>query len=187
MFPKRKNSIRSESEQIKMAQADHREFGPLYASYFETIFRFIFKKLGGNEAVAGDLTQSTFLKAMANLNKYEDRGLPFGAWLYRIAQNEVNLFFRSQKNNYFVEVTDRQVHELLDAAGEENHTELDIAYLVQKINNLEESQQEIIELRFFQSMSFKEIAAIYGISEANAKMRVYRILEKLKQQWVKQS
>lgn len=187
MFQKSKHSIRSESEQIRLAQQDHRHFGPLYETYFDQIFRFVFKKVGGNEAAAGDITQGTFLKAMANLNKYEDRGLPFSAWLYRIALNEVNMFFRSQKNNYFVEVTDRQVLDILDAAGEERYSEEDIQYLITVINQLEESQLELLELRFFQSLSFKEIAEILDITEANAKMKVYRLLEKLKHQWIKQS
>ena len=51
------------------------------------------------------------------------------------------------------------------------------------INELEASHLDIIELRFFQQMSFKEISEIYNISEANAKMRTYRILEKLKSNW----
>jgi RNA polymerase sigma-70 factor (ECF subfamily) len=88
----------TEAEELELARQDHRHFGVVYERYFEQIYRFIFKRLGGDEAVAGDLAQQTFMKAMANLSKYEDRGLPFSAWLYRIAQNEVNMFFRAQKS-----------------------------------------------------------------------------------------
>ena len=55
--------------------------------------------------------------------------------------------------------------------------------IVNCVNELKQEQQDLIELRFFQSMSFKEIAEIYDITEANAKMRTYRILEKLGQMW----
>lgn len=162
----------------------------LYERYFEPIFRFVFKRLGGNEEVAGDLSQQTFIKAMANLNKYQDRGLPFSAWLYRIAQNEVNMFFRAQKKQYFVEITDKQLFGVLEelpfgekAMGDQTFSQEDVEQLVAIINNLEETQSDLIELRFFQQLSFKEIANIYGLSEANTKMRLYRLLEKIKQQW----
>ena len=55
--------------------------------------------------------------------------------------------------------------------------------LVEMLNGLSESELELIELRFFQEMSFKEIAEIYSVSEATAKMRTYRILERINKQW----
>jgi len=184
LFKRKKTTTTSEAEDIQLARQDHRYFGVLYERYFEQLYRFIFKRLGGDEAVAGDLVQQTFIKAMANLNRYEDRGLPFSAWLYRIAQNEVNMFFRSQKKNYYVEINDRQLSGLIEeTTGSHTFSQEDQEQLVTIINNLEETQLDLIELRFFQEMSFKEIADIYSISEANAKMRLYRLLEKIKQQW----
>lgn len=175
----------SEAQEIELAKKDHRYFGKLYERYFEQIYRFVFKRTSGNEEVSGDLTQQTFIKAMANIVKYEDRGLPFSAWLYRIAQNEVNMYFRSQKKNYSVEITDRQLIGILEEAEESNVSQETLDQLISVINNLEPAQLDILELRFFQEMSFREIADIYDISEANAKMRVYRILEKIKTNWKK--
>jgi RNA polymerase sigma-70 factor (ECF subfamily) len=171
---------------IANAKRDHRQFAPLYEMHFDKIYRFIFKKLGGHEEIAGDLAQLTFMKAMANIAKYEDRGVPFSAWLFRIALNEVNMHFRKQKNNYSVEINDRQLIGLLDEEGEQAFSAADMEQLVEIINNLEEEQVELIEMRFFQEMSFKEIADILEISEANAKMRVYRLLEKIKLKWKKE-
>lgn len=175
----------SESEIIALAKNDQRYFGPLYDKYFEQIFRFVFKRLGGNEEVAGDLTQQTFIKAMANMEKYEDRGLPFSSWLYRIAQNEVSMYFRQQKKNYSVAVDENRIADLAEEA------ELDMSYmsiddqekLVELLNQLNESQLELIELRFFQELRFQDIADIYNITEANAKMKIYRILEKIGKMW----
>lgn len=175
----------SEAQEIQNAKGDHRYFGVLYERYFEQMYRFIFKRVSGNEEVAGDLTQQLFIKAMANLQKYEDRGLPFSAWLYRIAQNEVNMFFRSQKKNYTVEITDRQLIGILEEATEQTASQEDLDQLIKVINELETEQADLLELRFFQEMSFREIADIYNISEANAKMRVYRLLEKIKMNWKK--
>lgn len=185
MFYRKKNKHPlNESEQIALAQKDQQHFGVLYETYFETIFRFVFKRLGGDEAVAGDLTQQTFLKAMINLHRYEDRGFPFSAWLFRIAQNEVNLYFRKEKQARDVEVSDHQLNAIFEEVIQSNSmSQADQEQLIQLINALEPDQMDLIELRFFQEMSFREIASIYDISEANAKMKIYRLLEKIQKQW----
>ncbi len=185
MFSKKKNRTDySESELIELSKSNHQYFGALYEKYFETIFRFIFKRMGGDEAVSGDLTQQTFMKAMVNIQKYEDRGFPFSSWLFRIAQNEVNLYFRSQKNNRTVDVNENQLKSVLEEMdASSNMTTENQEKLIQCINSLEPEQADLIELRFFQEMSFKEIGDIYDISEANAKMRIYRLIEKIQKNW----
>ena len=159
-------------------------FGELYERYFDQIFRFVFKRLGGLEDVACDVTQQTFIKAMANLSKYEDRGLPFSSWLYRIAQNEVSMYFRNQKSVRTVEIEERKFKDLITEAEITGYmSESDQENLVRLLNDMEQEHLDLIELRFFQGLSFKEIADIYSITEPNAKMRVYRILERLKKKW----
>lgn len=184
MFNKRHSERLTESEIIQLAKKRQDYFGVLYNTYFDRIYRFVFKRLGGLEEIAGDLTQQTFIKAMANLEKYEDRGLPFSSWLFRIAQNEVSMYFRSRKKTVQVEIEERMVHDIFDEA----HIALSMSQedqekLIELLNDMEQEQLDLIELRFFQEMSFKEIADIYAITEANAKMRVYRILEKLNKKW----
>ncbi len=174
----------SEPELIERARKQSKYFGVLYDRYFEQIFRFVFKRLGGLEDTAGDLTQQTFIKAMANLDRYEDRGFPFSSWLYRIAQNEVSMFFRKQKKQHFIPITENNLFVMAEEANivvSSIREEQDI--LIEILNSLDSAQLDLIELRFFQQMSFKEIAEIYNISEANAKMRLYRILEKLSKKW----
>lgn len=185
----RKKNIQSlpESEVIALAKKQSRYFGVLYDRYFDQIFRFVFKKLGGQEDLAGDITQQAFMKAMANIEKYEDRGLPFSSWLYRIAQNEVLMYFRKAKKNFVVAIDENKV---IDLAGEANiscsMSMDDQEKLIEMLNKLNEDQVELIELRFFQELSFKEIADIYNITEANAKMRTYRILERIGKTWNKE-
>lgn len=174
----------SESQIIALAKKKKRYFGVLYDRYFDQIFCFVFKRLGGNEEVAGDLTQQTFIKAMAHLDKYEDRGLPFTSWLYRIAQNEVSMFFRQQKKSYSVSIDEGRLMDMAGEANLSNHMSMeDQERLIEAINGLKQEHQDLIELRFFQELSFKEIAEIYDITEANAKMRTYRILEKIGKMW----
>lgn len=185
MFSKKLNTTKySESELIALSKSNTQYFGQLYENYFDVIFRFVFKRLNGDEAVAGDLTQQTFLKAMMNIQKYEDRGFPFSSWLFRIAQNEVNLFFRSIKNTKMLDVNEIQLKSVLEEIETTSDmTQEDQEKLIICLNNLDSDQMDLIELRFFQEMSFKEISEIYNISEANAKMRIYRLLEKIQKKW----
>ncbi len=185
LFSKKKNkSVYSESELIELSKSNQQYFGVLYENYFDTIFRFVFKRLGGDETVSGDLTQQTFMKAMVNIQKYEDRGFPFSSWLFRIAQNEVNLYFRSQKNNKTIDINENQLKSVFEEMDVSSNMSLENQEkLIQCINSLEPDQMDLIELRFFQEMSFKEIGDIYDISEANAKMRIYRLLEKIQKNW----
>jgi RNA polymerase sigma-70 factor (ECF subfamily) len=168
---------------VKLAKGDKRAFSLLYEKYFEKIFLFIFKRVQ-DEAASGDICQETMLKAMFNIDKYEDRGVPFSAWIYRIASNEVNLYFRKSAKVKTVEIQEKHVKEILieisvhDLSDEEEQERL-----IKALNSLEPEQSEIIDLRFFMGYSFKEIAEFYGITEPNAKMRVYRILERLKKGW----
>ena len=174
----------SESELIVLAKDQSYYFGVLYDNYFDQIFRFVYKRLGGKEDVAGDLTQQTFIKAMANISKYEDRGFPFSSWLYRIAQNEVSMFFRKEKKLYTVSIDENHLSNMATEATIDGYmTTEEQEKLIDMMNELEQDQLDIIELRFFQGMSFKKIAEIYSISEANAKMRTYRILERIGKNW----
>lgn len=180
---KHKNNL-SDSELVVLAKKSRNHFGELYERYFDQIYRFVYKRLGGLEDVAGDLTQQTFMKAMANLHKYEERGLPFSSWLYRIAQNEVMMYFRSQKSVRHVEIEERKLKDLITEAEITSYMSVDEQEkLIELMNGMEQEHLDLIELRFFQGLSFKEIADIYSITEPNAKMRVYRILEKLNKKW----
>jgi RNA polymerase sigma-70 factor (ECF subfamily) len=172
---------------VAAAKKNPKAFSALYDKYFEQIYLFIFKRVQ-DEALAGDVCQEAMLKAWTNLPKYEDRGFPFSAWLYRIASNEVNLFFRGQKKMMTVEIEDKHVKTMMtELEIGEAEKESDQDKLLKVLSNLKPEHTEIIELRFFLQYSFKEIAEFYGITEANAKMRLYRILDKIKQTWVANS
>lgn len=184
MFNRKHTERLTEAQIIELAKKRQDYFGVLYNTYFERIYRFVFKRLGGMEEIAGDLTQQTFIKAMANLDRYEDRGLPFSSWLFRIAQNEVSMYFRSKKKTMSIVIEERVVADLFEEADLSRSMSLEEQEkLIELLNGMEQEHLDLIELRFFQEMSFKEIADIYAISEANAKMRVYRILEKLNKKW----
>ncbi|MEL6972335.1 MAG: sigma-70 family RNA polymerase sigma factor, partial [Bacteroidota bacterium] len=110
---------------------------------------------------------------------YQFRGVPFSAWLFRIASNEVAQHYRqnSQKRTVSVEEnTLGDVAEEMDIDGEIWQVE----DLVNVLDTLKPAELELIELRFFEQRPFKVIAEILGITESNAKVKTYRILERLK-------
>ncbi|MDX1627179.1 MAG: sigma factor, partial [Fulvivirga sp.] len=80
--------IARENEWVEEAKRDPQAFGKLYDRYFEGIFQFILRRTD-DESLTADLCSQTFLKALQHIKKYEHRGVPFSAWLYRIASNEV--------------------------------------------------------------------------------------------------
>ena len=177
----KKVKYQTDQELVAIAKQDKSAFSLIYEKYFERIYLFVFKRVR-DQALAGDIAQDAMLKAMLNLPRYEDRGAPFSSWLFRIASNEVNLHFRKAKKMIEVEVQEKHVQTLMKEI-KISETEEEQEKLLRLLAGMKPKQTEIIEMRFFMQYSFKEIAEFYHISEASAKMRVYRILEKLKNSW----
>lgn len=180
---KTKQSYQQDLLFIAKAKKDSTHFSLLYDKYWEPIFYYILKKVHSMDDT-GDICQTAMLKAMMNLPKYEDRGFPFSAWLYRIASNEVNLYFRKQKKNGFIEIKETHIVDLMSEVEIVNSNSIDTQeQLLLILESLKPKESELIEMRFFFKYSFKEIADFYNISEANAKMRLYRTIDKLKTKW----
>lgn len=173
-----KSEIQAEYDLIRAAQRDARKFDVLYRRYFEVIFGFVYKRMRDEEATA-DLTQHIFLKAMTNLKRYRFQGLPFKAWLFTIAANEVNQHFRKTQKQRVISLDSVNLREMT-AEAEWDATDENIQQMVAALNQLSLEEVQLIEFRFFEKIPFKEVAAIYGITESNAKVRVHRLLKKMK-------
>ena len=132
-----------------------------------------------DETFAADVTSQVFLKTMLNLKKYRFKGLPFSAWLYRIAINEVNQFFRDTKNQRAVSMESSQLADIMEEV-EESSDDTGMQRMLATLDSLSPDEIQMVELRYFERMPFKEIALIYNITENNAKVRMYRILGKMK-------
>jgi len=174
--------LSAEMEEIAAAKKNPARFEPLYTRYYEQIFRYIYQRMNDQEQ-AFDVTAQVFLKALTNIQRYEFRGVPFSSWLYRIALSETNRAFRANSAQRTVNIEKVQVHSLLeemdDSADERSH-QLEAA--IAAINTLEENDLQLIEMRFFEKRAFREIAEILDITENNAKVKTYRILDKIKKQ-----
>ncbi len=95
-------SLEQERKWIESSKKEIRHFKPLYAKYYNPIFRFIYRRTD-DEALAADLSSQTFLKAILSLKKFKWQNKPFGAWLFRIATNEVKKHFRDRKEIFVIE------------------------------------------------------------------------------------
>jgi len=171
-------AILEEWQEIQAAQQDPAMFRPLYHRYYDPIFRFIFQRTA-DEVLSADLCSQVFLKAMQRLSGYEFKGVPFSAWLYRIAMNETAQHYRRNKRRRVVSLEEADLSSMMDEM-EEGIDEKEKWDLVQALDDLKDQDLQLVEMRFFEQRPFKEIAHIMGMTEGNAKVRTYRILDRLK-------
>lgn len=172
------DALQQEWLEVQAAVQDRAMFRPLYERYFDQVFRFVFRRTA-DEALTADLSSQVFLKAMQRLDSYSFQGVPFSAWLFRIASNEIGQHYRNVQKNRVVSAEDIHLGQLAEEMEEEDGARKYEA-LLGALGELEPEDMALVEMRFFEERPFKEIADILGISEANAKMRTYRILERMK-------
>ncbi len=179
-YHKTKEEVSKELVQIKKAQEDPKYFASLYIRYHDELFLFINKRVD-NLDITADLTSRVFLQCLKNLKKFKYQGVPFSSWLYRIAINEVNQFFRKEsKFTRSVSLDDNHINTLIHEI-DYSQTLIDSHVLVSVLlEQLTEHEIQFIELRFFENRSFKDMGYLLGLTEVNAKIKTYRILKKLK-------
>lgn len=184
-YHKTKEAIASEAALVAKAQKDMQHFAPLYNQYFGQIFRFVFARVGDKQTTA-DVVQQVFFKAMKGLAGYKSGSVPFSAWLYRIAVNEIADFFTDASRNRLVQASVQQLHdmELGISLTTASDTEQNIELIQRVLAQLPSDDLLLIELRFFEAKSFREIGDILNITENNAKVRLYRLLDSVKTQIV---
>lgn len=170
--------IFNESQIIEEAKTDPGRFGILYEKYYRQIFVFVFRRTG-DEDIAGDIVSDAFLKAMVALRKFEFKGLPFSAWLFRIALNEVNMYYRKSSRERVISLDQTNIKDMIAETGEKE-TEENRQLVMRLLSSLSPEEMQMMELRFFEKRPFAEVGEILGITENNAKVRTYRIIDKLK-------
>lgn len=170
--------LQAEWLEIQAAQQQAANFRPLYQRHYEPIYRFIYRRTTDAE-LSADLCSQVFLKAMQRLHSYQFRGVPFSSWLFRIASNEIAQHYRAQKNNRSVSLDSMQLGEMAEEMDlEDNYWQVE--QMIGLLDELKPDDLLLVEMRFFEQRPFKEIAEILEITESNAKVKTYRILERLK-------
>ncbi len=177
-----------EKELLDRCRTDPEAFGELYDAHFDAIFRYILHRVG-NVTVAQDLTSQTFFKAVRRLGGFMWRGIAVSAWLYRVAGNEVNSYLRrhyrrKKHEEPWADYMEAVNHvspdqEAQDAEAEVKRNEL-YGVLNRHIQRLDEVDQSILTLRYFEKKSYGEIAQILGKREGTMRMRASRALDRLK-------
>jgi len=174
---------KDEKDLIDAAKTDPKAFGSLYQRYVERIFNYIYYRTG-NAKDAEDLTGKVFFKALDNIQGYKHMGLPFSAWLYRIAHNLVANYHRdrAKKQEISLDVIPGQVlpqSEVLPEASIARSQEVD--ELLARIRDLSPNRQELLILKFVDQLSNKEIGQIMRKSEGAIKSLYHRTLLELRE------
>lgn len=163
---------------IEAAKKNPAHFAPLYNKYYKQIFNYLYQRMDCKET-AFDITSQVFLKALSNIQNYQFKGVPFASWLYRIAHNEMMLVFRNIKDKRAVNADIGDLKFICEETNEPFFEEY-IPIIKKLITELDEDDLNLVELRFFEKRPFKEIAEILNTTEGNAKVKMFRVIEKLK-------
>lgn len=183
-YHKTKDQLLEEYSFVEASKNDPAKFEYLYNKYHEQIFRYVFQRMDDKD-LAFDVTSQVFMKALTNIHKYQFRGVPFASWLYRIAKSELYQAYKESNAKRTVNIETTHVYDIMSEIDEDDNEDLK-AQLIKEIAALPEKDLHLIELRFFEKRSYREIGQIIGLTENNAKVRAYRVLRKLQKQFQKE-
>jgi RNA polymerase sigma-70 factor (ECF subfamily) len=165
-----------ENTLVQLAKDDAAAFGEIYDRYLDRIYNYVYYRTG-NHQDAEDLTSRVFSRALQHIAGYEDRGVPFSAWLYRIAHNLVVNWHRDRKRRQIIPIDDLVLHTYASDAPE-SHTERreEQDLLIQAIRNLPGDRQQLLVLKFVDRLSNADIGQIMDRSEGAIKSLYHRTL-----------
>jgi RNA polymerase sigma-70 factor (ECF subfamily) len=180
-------SLEEERELLLRIKSDKKEFGRLFDEYYTAVFGYLYRRTGSYE-LARDMAAESFLKAFLKIENFKWKDVSILSWLYRIATNEANQFFRQKRYHPL------QLERMLDfdlarqADSEEERQTLEVElqqhaeFLViqQNLKILDIKYQEVISLRYFEGKDNREIGVILGKREGTVKSLISRGLEKLR-------
>ena len=159
-------------------QGDADAFGQLYDRFLPEIVRYLARRVGDPDA-AEDLAQQVFLKAWQAIPRYEARGVPFKAWLYRMAHNQMVDYFRTRRQTTDldgIDVPEEAEAETLVLAAEMSDA------LGAALSRLSEDHRQVLTLRFLMEKSAREIGEIMGRKEVTIRGLQMRALQALRRE-----
>jgi RNA polymerase sigma-70 factor (ECF subfamily) len=176
--------VDKESEEIlvERAKEDLVAFGVLYKKYVRKIYSYVYCRIG-NRHDAEDLTAKIFHKALANIDRYESRGLPFSAWLYRIAHNLVANWIRDHSRRKVISLDELAQTRPRSESAPEHQVEVNEEQeaLLEAIKRLPPDRQQLLFLKLTEGMSNAEIGQVLGRSVGAIKSLYYRTLIDLRE------
>jgi RNA polymerase sigma-70 factor, ECF subfamily len=163
---------------VRAAQRDRAAFGALYRRYLDRVYGYCFYLLGDHHD-AEDVTERTFVAALAAIDRYRDEGATFRAWLFRIAHNQFANALRSRQRHRTTPldvVPEPVIH--ADAAGLLSLAE-EARGLRRALEQLPDDRRQVVVLRFVDGLSAREIGAVLGRSEGAVRVLQHRALRQL--------
>ncbi|MCE5299548.1 MAG: RNA polymerase sigma factor [Spirochaetia bacterium] len=183
--------LEREKEVIEASRTDPKAFGEIFEAYYPKLFRYVAYRTGNADA-AKDITAEAFYKSLNKLHTFKWAGVPFYAWLVRIASNEVNYYYRKKKYEPLL------FEDALNATGTAGpavspDTLMEIAAVQENMDNNDDFKdvlaalkklpavyREVIILKFLEEYKITEICAILGKKEGTVKSLLSRGTEMLK-------
>lgn len=171
---------------LRAGQGNSEAFGVLYERYLPRIYNYVYYRTG-NPHEAEDLTARVFQRAISNINRYQNKGVPFSAWLYRIAHNLVANWHRDRNRRQEVSLEETiEWH----PSGEMPETHLvasqELEALLKVIRRMPPERQQLLILKFVESLSNAEVGMIMRRSEGAVKSLYHRTLLALRDELEKQ-
>ncbi len=176
---------RSQLDDMALAQlagSDAEAFGELYDRHVRRIYNYIYYRTG-NHHDAEDLTARVFQRALRHVGGFEDKGVPFTAWLYRIAHNLVANWHRDRSRrpviplDQYVAVSEFAVHPEVEAIAREEQ-----GVLLEAVRTLPDDRQQLLILKFVERMSNAQIGEVMGRTEGAIKSLYHRTLNALREE-----
>jgi RNA polymerase sigma-70 factor (ECF subfamily) len=161
-------------------RGDKAAFGLLYERHLDAIFRYVYFRVG-NSAEAEDLTEDVFVNAWEGLSGFERGGRgSFLAWLYRIAHNRIIDHYRKRQPQSWSSEQLALEEAIMPSVEDSVHLSHDADRLAQAISKLEDTEQQVIILRFIEGLSHAEVAQIISKSEGASRIIQHRALSNLR-------
>lgn len=184
---KRQYKDMDDSQLLVYARDDKEAFGELYERYMPRIYSYIYYRTG-NAHDAEDLTAKVFHRAIGHIQTYEDKGVPFQAWLYRIAHNLVANFHRDEGRRKIIPLDDYIAQSLRTEAPERQTEENEERQMLLRcIRRMPEDRQQLLLLKFVDNLSNIEIGEIMGRTEGAIKSLYHRTLLALRDEMEKET
>jgi RNA polymerase sigma-70 factor, ECF subfamily len=160
-LPNSANLPQEEKYVKKAIKGDESAFGELYTAYSDSIYRFVYLRVE-DQQTAEDISANVFLKAWEKLEAYQPRGVPFRAWLFRIARNAVIDHYRTRKEVAPLEAVVNTFDESVLSVSENVSTRIEAQKVLREMEQLTEDQRNVLTLKLVHGLDTQEVAKALG-------------------------